>query len=69
MNWNGLDQWELELTLDGGTYLYKFIIDGDWRCCSKSPQVVEGGATNNILSVDPLLLTVPFWWGLGTTAS
>ncbi len=47
------DGWELPIYLEDGTYLYKFIIDGNWINDSTNPRKVDdsNGGFNSVISI------------------
>ena len=45
--------WSRVLTLAPGKYMYKFVVDGEWRVNSNLPsQVDQDGNTNNVVEVE-----------------
>ena len=52
---DGDGTWTTTLTLDPGTYPYKFIVDGTWIADPANPNTVDDGygGTNSVLVVEP----------------
>jgi len=51
---NGYGVWEKIVTLEPGTYYYKFIVDDNWYFDMEKPSANDlQGNTNNILTVEP----------------
>lgn len=48
----GKDVFVANLNLEPGTYQYKYVVDGEWRCSPEGPRVVtEDGIENSVVEV------------------
>ena len=50
----GQDAFVAVMDLDPGTYEFKYVVDGEWRCCPASPRVgnVLGGENSIVVVTD-----------------
>lgn len=48
----GQDLFVAKIQLEPGTYHFKYVVDGQWRCCPTGPRVVtEEGIENSVIEV------------------
>lgn len=48
----GEDLFVANMNLEPGTYQYKYVVDGEWRCCPTAPRVVtDDGIENSVIEV------------------
>jgi len=54
--------YKIKMTLPPGTYLFKFIVDGQWTVDYTKPIINEGGSENNMIRIEAEVIRHPNMW-------